>query len=84
MYEVQTIEIFCAPNFFRMSRVVSVFIKCHFFVVGFIQYISKQYIHITMATQLAMQQNPEEVHRQQTAAGMQMGGEEEQMEVGRL
>ena len=38
-----------------------------------------------MATQLAMQQNPEEVHRQQTAtAGMQMGGEEEQMEVGRL
>lgn len=28
-----------------------------------------------------MQQNPEEVHRQQTAAGMQMGGEEEHMEV---
>lgn len=35
-----------------------------------------------MATQLAMQQNPEEVHRHATAAGAQMGGEEEQMEVG--
>ena len=34
-----------------------------------------------MATQLAMQRNPEEVHQHQTEAGMQMGGEEEQMEV---
>ena len=34
-----------------------------------------------MTTQLAMQRNPEEVHQQQTAAGMQIGGEEEQMEV---
>lgn len=31
-----------------------------------------------------MQQHPEEVHRMQTAAGVQIGGDEEQMEVGCL